>query len=250
MDKKNLFITGGTGDIGFGLIKKYLENNYNIFFTISSTKKKKNILAEIEKLSLKHGAKCKFIVMDLSKEDPEIWKKKINKFLLGVKQIHTLVNNAGYLKQKNFALISEKDWEITLNINLKSVFFITQILKKYLKKESSVINISSIGGQIGGDLAPHYAASKAGVISLTKSFSKLFAKSEIRVNCISPGVIKTKMIANMIQKYGKKNILKNYLIKRFGKTEDVVEACYFLSSSKSQFITGQTYNVNGGVYLG
>jgi 3-oxoacyl-[acyl-carrier protein] reductase len=246
--KKNLFITGGTGAIGQELIKKYIDNNYNIFFTVSS--KKNKIINQLNKISFEKKASCKFVVIDFSREDINEWKKKINKLLKGINRIDTLINNAGFLQQKKFTKINSQDWQITLDINLKSVFFVTQILKKFLKKDSSVINISSIGGQIGGHLAPHYAASKAGVISLTRSFSKIYAKSQIRVNCVSPGVIETKMVSKMISKFGKKKILESYLIKRLGNARDVVEICYFLSSPKSQFITGQTYNVNGGSYFG
>tara|TARA_A100001234_G_scaffold214919_1_gene219052 strand:- start:985 stop:1740 length:756 start_codon:yes stop_codon:yes gene_type:complete len=246
--KKNLFITGGTGSIGLDLIKKYLDNNYNIFFTVSS--KKNKIIKQINKISLEKKAVCRFVVIDFSKEDINKWKRKINKLLTGISKIDTLINNAGFLQQKKFTKINNQDWQVSLDINLKSVFFVTQFLSKFLKQGSSVINISSVGGQIGGHLAPHYAASKAGVISLTRSFSKILSKSHVRVNCVSPGVIETKMVTAMIKKFGKKKILENHLIKRLGNTKDVVEICYFLSCDKSQFITGQTYNVNGGSYLG
>ena len=249
MNNKNILITGATGDIGMALAYKYIEIGYNLYFINYS-----QISSKIKKLisrSKSKGVKCKYVRIDFSKENTYLWKKKINSLLASIDKLDVLINNSGYLSQKNFLKINENDWQKSIDINLKSVFFVTQFcFERMLKKNSAVINIASIGGQIGGDLAPHYASAKAGVISLTKSFARIFSKKKVRVNCISPGVIKTKMVNKMIKKKGKRNILKNYLIKRYGEPQDVVNACNFLSENKSQFITGQILNVNGGSYLG
>ena len=207
-------------------------------------------MSKIREAAKKKDLKSKFVKIDFNKDKLSTWKKKINFLLKSVKKLDILINNAGYLNQKNFLNIDEYDWQQTLDVNLKSVFFVSQQCYKYLDISSCVVNISSIGGQIGGHLAPHYAASKAAVISLTRSFSKIFSEKKIRVNCVAPGVIKTKMVSNMISKKGKKNILKNYLIKRLGTTKDVVDACVYLSEDKSDFVTGHTLNVNGGSYFG
>tara|TARA_X000000950_G_scaffold289458_1_gene413713 strand:+ start:2514 stop:3260 length:747 start_codon:yes stop_codon:yes gene_type:complete len=248
MNKKNILITGATGDIGMDLAFKYIDIGYNLYFINYSQTPSK--IKKIMNYAKSKDVICEYTRIDFGKDKISRWKKKINSLLKSIKKLDVLINNSGYLNQKNFKRISEEEWQKTINVNLKSVFFITQFCDSHLKKTSCIINISSIGGQIGGDLAPHYAASKAGVISLTKSFAKIFSKKKIRVNCVAPGVIKTKMVNKMIKKFGKNEIIKNHLIKRLGKTNDVVEACLYLSSSRSEFITGHTLNVNGGSYLG
>ena len=176
MNKKNILITGATGDIGMDLAFKYIDIGYNLYFINYSQTPSK--IKKIMNYAKSKDVICEYTRIDFGKDKISRWKKKINSLLKSIKKLDVLINNSGYLNQKNFKRISEEEWQKTINVNLKSVFFITQFCDSHLKKTSCIINISSIGGQIGGDLAPHYAASKAGVISLTKSFAKIFSKKK------------------------------------------------------------------------
>jgi 3-oxoacyl-[acyl-carrier protein] reductase len=243
---KTVLITGGTGGIGSEIIKLFYKNDYNILFTFSKNYKEAK---KIRDLIIKNKKQCYFIKCDFQKESIISIKRKIHKLCKKTKKIDILINNAGYLNQLKFDKIDENEWDKNFQINLKSVFFITQELSKIFKKQKfgNILNIASIGGQIGGDLAIHYAASKAAIISLTKSYARLLSKYNVRVNCISPGIIKTRMVKKMLKK---KNILNSYLIKRFGEPNDVAQLALFLASEDASFVTGQTYNVNGGSFFG
>ena len=145
-----------------------------------------------------------------------------------------------------------KEWFRTIDTNLTSVFFLSQAFARYLKKQKfgNIINISSIGGQTGGVKAPHYAAAKLAIISLTKSFSRLLAPFNVRVNAISPGIIETDLVKKMIKNEGRSKIEKNIPLKKIGNTNNIADTALFLASKKSNYMTGQVLNVNGGQFLG
>ena len=166
--------------------------------------------------------------------------------------IDVLVNNAGFLEQKPFIDITDKDWDYTLAVNLKGVFICTQELVPFFERQQSgcIINISSVGGQMGGSKAPHYAAAKAGVISLTKSTARLLAPMGVRVNAIAPGFIRTDMYFDITSRTAESEIKAGILLRRVGEPEDVAAAALFLASDEARYITGHVLNVNGGSYLG
>jgi 3-oxoacyl-[acyl-carrier protein] reductase len=164
--------------------------------------------------------------------------------------IDILVNNAGFLQQKPFTDITDEDWDRVLAVNLKGVFLCSQEVLPAMRSRGSgrIVNMASSGGQLGGTLAPHYAASKAGVISLTRSLARL-AAPDVAVNCIAPGLIDTEMTqAEMASKAGAEK-LRQIPLGRIGAAEDVAASVVFLAAS-APYITGQTINVNGGLYLG
>lgn len=168
-------------------------------------------------------------------------------------RIDVLVNNAGYLHQLPFADIDDTEWARTLDTNLKGVFLCTQVADKYFQEQcgdGAIINITSVGGQMGGTKAPHYAAAKAGVISMTKSAAKLLAPHNVRVNAIAPGFIKTDMYEQIIAHTDVNEILDTIPLGHVGLPENVADAAVFLSSNKASYITGHVLNVNGGLYLG
>ena len=239
-------ITGGSRGIGRDIARNFSKNGSNIIIIYNKDiKSAKSIKNKI----ISDGNKCEIIKLNLEKRiDYEKIFKKIKK---KYGRIDILVNNAGYLNQMNYLNISKKEWHKTININLSSIFFTTQAISKIFKSQKSgnIINISSVGAQIGGTRAPHYAAAKLGVISLTKSFSKLLAPYNVRVNGIAPGIIKTKMINQFAKKLGKK-MYKDIPLKKIGTVDDISDTALFLSSKLSKYITGQIINVNGGSYLG
>lgn len=164
--------------------------------------------------------------------------------------IDILVNNAGLLQQKPFADITDEDWDRVLAVNLKAVFVCSQeVLPGMLSQGSGrIVNMASSGGQLGGPLAPHYAAGKAGVISLTRSLARLAAPN-VAVNCISPGLIDTGMSSEEIASDAGAEKLRRIPLGRVGSAAEVAASVVFLTTS-APYVTGQTINVNGGFYLG
>lgn len=163
-----------------------------------------------------------------------------------------VVNNAGFLEQKPFATISDDDWDYTMGCNLKSAFVFAQETLGHFEAQNSgnLINIASIGGQTGGTKAPHYAAAKAAMISLTHSLAKIFAPHGVRVNAISPGFIATDMYADIATRESEDAILDTIPLGRIGEPGDISDAAIYLASDQAAYVTGHVLNVNGGFYLG
>lgn len=170
--------------------------------------------------------------------------KVIDKF----SKIDILVNNAGITKDGLALRLSESDWDKVLEVNLKGAFLASKIvLKKMLKQRSGkIINISSIIGIIGNPGQSNYAASKAGLIGLTKSLSKEVGARGININAVAPGYIETKMTDVLSDKV-KEEMLKRISLKRLGSAQDVANATLFLSSPMADYITGQVVVVDGGM---
>jgi 3-oxoacyl-[acyl-carrier protein] reductase len=161
-----------------------------------------------------------------------------------------LVNNAGLLQQKPFTEITEEDWELVLAVNLKGVFLCAQEALAWLREGEGgrIVNVASSGGQLGGPLAPHYSAAKAGVIALTRSLARLLAP-EVAVNCIAPGLIDTEMTRAEIASEAGIEKLRLLPLGRTGTAVEVAASALFLAAS-APYVTGHTLNVNGGLYLG
>ena len=166
-------------------------------------------------------------------------------------RLDILVNNAGINKPTDFDKITEKDWDLVLNTNLKGSFMLSQTIFPIMKKQryGRIINVSSTSGQYGGPRTVHYAVSKAGLIALGHCFARFGAPYNITNNNIAPGLIVTEMGDKMIKTKRGKKILQSILLKRPGTTKEVADLAVFLASDESSYITGQTFNVNGGLLL-
>ncbi|MHB8851486.1 MAG: SDR family oxidoreductase [Acidithiobacillus ferriphilus] len=158
--------------------------------------------------------------------------------------VSILVNNAGIARPQALEEITEKDWDEIINVNLRSVFLVTQAVLPRMRaaKWGRIINLSSAAVQLGGIIGPHYTASKAGVLGLTHSYASLLAGEGITVNAVAPALIETDMIAGNPQARPER-----IPVGRFGTAEEVAEAVVMLASNG--YITGQTINVNGGLYM-
>ena len=242
LKNKNIIVTGATGGIGNSIIKKLDEFGVNIL--ASGTK--------IEKLEeLKNKFKnIKILRFDISESDKvENFIEEATKELGG--KIDCIVNNAG-ITQDNLAIRMNLDeWKNVIEINLTSTFLMCKFaIKKMLKnKKGKIINITSVVGHTGNLGQANYTASKAGIIAMSKSLAIEYAKKNININCISPGFIKTNMTEKIDPKF-KELILAKIPSNRLGEPSDVANVAAFLSSEMSNYITGETIHVNGGMYLG
>lgn len=167
-------------------------------------------------------------------------------------KIDILVNNAGITKDSLIEKMSEEMWDEVININLKAVFNITKLIVPIMKinGKGSIINISSVVGEYGNVGQSNYAATKAGIIGLTKSWAKEFSRKgeDIRVNSVAPGYTNTEMMATVPEKV-LNDIKEKTMLKRLGEPKEIANAILFLASEESSYITGQLLSVNGGLRL-
>ena len=239
-DKKAL-ITGASGGIGKELARVLVE--YDAEVCISG----RNV-EELNELKESLGDKCHIVPCDLSNKNAISELVSKSEEVLG--QIDILVNNAGITKDNIFLRMSEQEWEDVLNINLNSTFNILKLITKGMvkRKYGRIINISSVVGATGGAGQVNYAASKAGLIGLTKSLSQELATRNITVNCIAPGFIETPM-TEKLDDNRKDIIISSIPANRIGTPKDLSSAVIFLASQESSYITGQTIHINGGLYM-
>jgi len=240
LKNKKVVITGGSRGIGLDILKEFYQNGADIL-TIGSNLQNLEIVKKnfpnitIEKLDLKN-------IDELNQKFPT--------FLESFGGIDILVNNAGITKDNLAIRMKENEWQDVIDVNLNAVFFICQhSIKAMIKKKSGcVINITSVVGHTGNAGQANYTASKAGIIAMTKSLAKEYAKKNIRLNCVSPGFIATDMTNDLKEEY-KSELMRNIPLNRLGKGEDIARAVMFLSSNQSSYITGETIHVNGGMYM-
>lgn len=237
---KTVFITGGSRGIGAKAVEILTKCGYNVAFTYLKSEEKAKELANL------HGALA--ICCDVSSSCQINEAVSLTKKVFG--SIDILINNAGIDEFALFTDISDEMWHNMLNTNLSSAFYASRAVLPDMisKKEGIIINISSMWGQVGASCEVHYSVSKAGLIGLTKSLAKEVGPSNIRVNCIAPGIIDTDMNSRL--SFEDKEALKaDTPLGKIGKTEDVVNSILFLCDDRSSFITGQVIGVNGGFII-
>ena len=237
----NIILTGGTGVIGNAIIDKLISAGAHVIATGTNEEKLKIIKDKYKELNVMkfnlsdHGGIDKF-VEDCSKN----FSNKID----------VLINNAG-ITQDNLSLrMKENEWKNVIDINLTSTFLITKsVLKKMLKlKNGKIINVTSIVGHTGNIGQANYAASKAGIIAMSKSLALEYGKKNITINCVSPGFIVSNMTAKISDEHTE--LMKSRIsLNKFGNPDDVANSIAFLSSNLSDYITGETIHVNGGMYF-
>ncbi|MDP1852775.1 MAG: 3-oxoacyl-[acyl-carrier-protein] reductase [Candidatus Omnitrophota bacterium] len=177
-------------------------------------------------------------------------EEMVNKILDKFGKIDILVNNAGITRDGLLLRMSESDWDLVLNVNLKGTFNVTKSVSKVMikQRQGKIVNIASIIGLIGNIGQANYAASKAGIIGFTKSTAKELALRNICVNAVAPGFIQTDMTAKLPEDI-KEKMLKNIPLGKFGTAQDVAKTCLFLAGGDSDYITGQVIVVDGGMVM-
>jgi 3-oxoacyl-[acyl-carrier protein] reductase len=243
LENKVALITGGSRGIGEAIVRRYVAHGAKVAFTYaSSSERAESICKELNSA----GAQVKAYKSDASSYTQA--ESLVNEVLADFGQVDILINNAGITRDTLMLRMSEEQWDEVINTNLKSVFNLTKhILKSMLKNRSgSIINMSSVVGVFGNAGQANYAASKAGIFGFTKSIAKEVGSRSIRCNAIAPGFIETDMTHELDDKT-KESFLANIPLKRLGKGEEVADACVFLGSDMSAYISGQTISVCGAL---
>lgn len=243
---KVALITGSAQGIGKAIALELANHGANI--VINDILPKNEIdktLEEIKQISDKAlGIKADITVFN---EVENMVKEIVNKF----GKIDILVNNAGITRDSFLIRMKEEDWDAVIRINLKGTFNCSKAVAKYMMRQKSndkIVNISSVIGLVGNIGQTNYAASKAGIIGLTKSMAKELALRNINVNAIAPGFIETDMTKKLPEKVIE-DLQRQIPLKRLGIVEDVAKTVYFLVSDAANYITGQVINVDGGMVM-
>ena len=237
---KKILITGASGGIGHALVKKFVSLNANVLATGTKIEKLDSLKNEFPNINI-----LKFDISDHSKIEEFV--ENVHSQLVG---LDVLINNAGINKDNLSIRMKEDEWKKVIDINLGSTFLLCRsAIKKMLKnKYGRIVNITSIVGHTGNLGQANYAASKAGIIGMTKSLAIEYAKKNITLNCVSPGFIKTNMTENILENV-KAMLTSRIPMSKLGSGEDVANSVAFLSSDEASYITGETIHVNGGMYM-
>lgn len=243
LENKTALITGASRGIGKGIAIEFAKQGANVAFTFNASVE---AARELEKELESYNIKAKGYQSNAAKfDEAQILVKEV---LEDFGSVEILINNAGITKDNLLLRISEEDFDTVIEVNLKSVFNLTKaVIRPMMKqKNGSIINMSSVVGVKGNAGQTNYAASKAGILGFTKSVALELGSRNIRCNAIAPGFIETEMTGKLDEKTVAE--WRNAIpLKRGGSPEDVANACVFLASDMSSYITGQTLNVDGGM---
>lgn len=246
LQNKNVLITGGSRGIGKACVELFLESGANVGFTFHSAKN------NVEKIKNDyHGlALLKYYKINLS--DTNEIENGIELIAKDFGSIDILVNNAGIWKEAAIENMTLEEWNEMMSINLTSTYLITKLVVPGMKKNNygRIINIASTAGQRGEAFHSHYAASKGGMISLTKSLAAELGKYNITVNCVAPGWVITDMTADSLDdKEVYKKVIGDIPLNKVAQPIEIAGPVLFLASNLASHITGEILNVNGGSVL-
>jgi len=244
LENKVAIVTGASRGIG----KVIAEDIAKAGATVVCVSRSQSDIDNVANSINENGGIAIAIACDISngKQYQELAKSVIEKF----GSIDILVNNAGVTKDGLIMRMSEDDWDIVINTNLKGAFNGTKAVTRHMMKQRSgrIINISSVVGLIGNAGQANYAASKAGLIGLTKATAKELASRGITANCIAPGYIETDMTKQLSDKI-RDALIQQIPLGRIGQAKDIASIVCFLASDDASYITGQTFTVDGGMVM-
>ncbi|MFO7772588.1 MAG: 3-oxoacyl-ACP reductase FabG [Dehalococcoidia bacterium] len=240
---QTVIVTGGTRGIGKGISEGFLKAGARVIATYSANE---SAAAQFQQDNSQFAGNIDIQKLDVTKyEEVEEFFKYMDTKHEG---FEVLVNNAGIRKDSVLAMMKESDWHDVMNVNLAGAFYMCKfaVMSLMRKRYGRIINITSVMERYSFEGQANYAASKAGLIALTKSLSKEVATRGITVNCVSPGFITTELLRDLPDKL-RESYLARIPLKRFGSTEEVAACVLFLASKEASYVTGSTLEVAGGL---
>ncbi|MCF6244604.1 MAG: SDR family oxidoreductase [Sulfurovum sp.] len=231
MKKLKVLVTGATGSIGSAIVHEFAKQGYFVYIHYY----KNSVKAESLLKDIREGELIQF----------DMKNKEEIKSALEELEVDVLINNAGIIRDSLFFFMEEIDWEDVIHTNLNAPFYITKCISKNMirNKKGSIVNIASISGLVGNPGQANYAASKGGIIALTKTLAIEFGRYNIRVNALAPGIIESEMIDAIPNK---KELIKMIPLGRFGRAEEVAKCAYFMGHDAT-YVSGEVLNISGAM---
>lgn len=246
LTSKTAFVTGGSRGIGRAIALSLARAGANVAITYRErSDAAHDVVAELTAL----GVSARAYAMNVAQRSAV--RAALQQAATDFGGIDILINNAGINKPTDFDHVTDDDWDEILSVNLKGPFICCQEALPHLRARGggAIVNIGSVSGQYGGPRTAHYAASKAGLISLGQVVARFGAKDNIRCNTVAAGLIASDMAAAGMQSAAVNQAAQNIVLKRLGTPDEVAAAVVFLASDAASYITAQTINVNGGLYF-
>lgn len=242
---KTAIVTGASKGIGAEIARRLNELGYNLVLNYNTSNQ---AIEELVNSFVNKDTKNLIIQCDVSNFNGA--KSLIDEAYKNFDKIDALINNAGITKDNILPLMSEEEFDLVIDTNLKGTFNCSRHISKRMMKQNfgRIVNISSVVGLSGNAGQTNYSASKAGVIGLTKSMARELAKKNILVNAIAPGFIETEMTSKIPEDI-RNQMIKDIPLQKLGRPSDIADAVEFLISDKATYITGQVLSVNGGFYI-
>lgn len=231
MTKLKVLITGATGSIGSAIVKEYAKNGYYVYIHYN-----KNVTKAEELLSSIDSGE----IMNFDMNNKEDLVSSLENL-----EVDVLVNNAGIIRDSLFFFMEDSAWEEVINTNLNAPFYITKLIARNMirNKKGSIVNMASISGVCGNAGQANYAASKGGIIALTKTLAIELGRYNIRVNALAPGIIESEMIEKIPNI---DELKKSIPLKRFGRADEVAKCAYFMGH-EATYISGEVLNISGAM---
>jgi 3-oxoacyl-[acyl-carrier protein] reductase len=244
LDGRIALVTGASRGIGEAIAKRLASEGATVLAAARSAEALANVVSGIEKA----GGRASALALDLA--DPGSIESAVKTALAAHGEIHVLVNNAGVTEDNLMLRMSREAWDRVLGTNLTGVFLLTQAVVKGMvrKRFGRIVNVTSVVGLMGNAGQVNYAASKAGLVGLTKSVARELASRNITCNAVAPGFIATAMTDKMTEE-AKAKMTGQIPLERLGTPEDVAAAVAYLASEEASYVTGTVINVSGGLYM-
>lgn len=241
-EDKVVLCTGGSRGIGRSIVRQFARAGATVhFFFLSNEKSALNLIQEIESFG---GRAC---AQNVDVRDKAQCEEAVAKIIEECEGIDVLVNNSGIVRDNLLVGLDDHDIQAVIDTNILGVFHMCQVVVPYMmrKRKGSIINLSSVSAEKGGQGQTNYAASKGAINAFTKSLAVELAKRNIRVNAVAPGVIETDM-SQTVRDLAEQEILDKILLKRFGQPDEVASLVTFLASDYATYITGEVVHIDGG----
>jgi 3-oxoacyl-[acyl-carrier protein] reductase len=244
LDGKTALVTGASQGIGEGIARLLARQGARVVLAARNQEKLEALAAEIGSA----GGEAHVLLLDVSR--PETFGEKLKGLPEGFAGIDILVNNAGITADNLLARMSLEDWDRVLRTNLTGAFALSkEVLRGMMKKRwGRIINMTSVVGLMGNAGQANYAAAKAGLVGLTKSLARELGSRSITVNAVAPGYIATAMTEKLPEQ-AREELIGAITLKRLGTVDDIAAAVLYLASEEAGYVTGQTLNVSGGLYI-